>query len=178
MQGIRRNSALTALLVFGLGVSLAARAGDDLKTEAEQAVQTFQKADSTLKKMMDGAVAYAIFPSVGRAGFIIGGERGKGLVYQNGKVIGQAKLTEVNIGAQAGVENYSELILFETPEALRDFKGSDWEMSAKVNAVAAAEGAAATAKYREGVAVFTTTKGGLMVQAAVGGQKFKFKPTE
>ena len=177
MMQIRRTSVLAALLVTALGVDLAVR-GDELQTDAEQAIQAFQKADSTMKKLMDDSAGYAIFPSIGRGGFIIGGERGKGLVYQKGKVVGEAKVTEINIGAQVGGESYSELILFETSEALRDFKASNWEMSAKVNAVAAAEGAAQNAKYQQGVAVFTQSKGGLMVQATVGGQKFKFKPKE
>jgi lipid-binding SYLF domain-containing protein len=177
MKQIRRTSALTILLVTALGVDLGVR-GDELKTDSEQAMEALQKADSSLKKLIDDSAGYVIFPGIGRGGFIIGGERGKGLVYQKGKEIGEAKVTEINIGAQVGGETYSELILFETSEALRDFKASNWEMSAKVNAVAAAEGAAKNAKYQQGVAVFTLSKGGLMVQATVGGQKFKFKPLE
>jgi lipid-binding SYLF domain-containing protein len=177
MKQIRRTTALAVLLVTALGVDLAVR-GDELKTDSEQAMEALQKADSSLKKLVDESAGYVIFPSVGRGGFIIGGERGKGLVYQNGKVIGEAKVTEINIGAQVGGESFSELILFQTSEALRDFKASNWEMSAKVNAVAAAEGAAKNAKFQQGVAVFTLSKGGLMVQATVGGQKFKFKPLE
>jgi lipid-binding SYLF domain-containing protein len=177
MKQIRRSSALALLLVTALGVDLGVR-GDELTTDSEQAMAALQKADSSLKKLIDDSVGYVIFPGIGRGGFIIGGERGKGLVYQKGKVIGEAKVTEINIGAQVGGETYTELILFETPEALRDFKASNWEMSAKVNAVAAAEGAAKNAKFQQGVAVFTLSKGGLMVQATVGGQKFKFKPSE
>ena len=177
MKQIRRTSALAILLVTALGVDLGVR-GDELKTDSEQAMEALQKADSSLKKLIDDSAGYVIFPGIGRGAFIIGGERGKGLVYQKGKVIGEAKVTEINIGAQVGGETYSELILFETSEALRDFKASNWEMSAKVNAVAAAEGAAKNAKFQQGVAVFTLSKGGLMVQATVGGQKFKFKPLE
>ncbi len=177
MKQTQRHSALAALLIIALGAGMSVRA-DELADESEQALKAFQQADSSLKKLMDDAAGYAIFPKIGRAGFIIGAERGKGLVYEKGKKVGEAKVTEVNIGAQAGAESYSELVLFETPAALRDFKASDWEMSAKVNAVAAAEGAGKNAKYAQGIAVFTLTKGGLMVQASVGGQKFKFKPTE
>jgi lipid-binding SYLF domain-containing protein len=177
MKQIRRTTALAVLLVTALGVDLRVR-GDELKTDSEQAMEALQKADSSLKKLIDDSVGYVIFPGIGRGGFIIGGERGKGLVYQKGKVVGEAKVTEINIGAQVGGESYSELILFETAEALRDFKASNWEMSAKVNAVAASEGAAKNAKFQQGVAVFTLSRGGLMVQATVGGQKFKFKPSE
>jgi len=177
MKQLRRISLLTVLLAATLGLELQVQA-NELQKESEQAVKAFQQADSTMNKLITDAVGYAIFPSVGRGGFIIGGQRGKGLVYQKGKMVGKAKMTEINIGAQVGGETFSELILFETAEALRDFKSSNWEMSAKVNAVAAAEGAAKDAKYQQGVAVFSLTKGGLMVQATVGGQKFKFKPTE
>jgi lipid-binding SYLF domain-containing protein len=177
MKRLQRTSALAVLLATIFGMQLGVL-GDELTTDAEQAMSAFRKADSTLNKLIEDAVGYAIFPSVGRGGFIIGGQRGTGLVYQKGKVVGTAKVTEINIGAQVGGESFSELILFETAEALRDFKASNWEMSAKVNAVAAAEGAGKNAKYQQGVAVFTVTKGGLMVQATVGGQKFKFKPTE
>jgi lipid-binding SYLF domain-containing protein len=177
MKRLRRTSALTVLLAATLGMNLGARA-DDLQAGAEQARKAFLAADSSLGKLMEEAAGYAIFPSVGKGGFIIGGQRGKGIVFQNGKAIGEATMTEINIGAQVGGETFSELIVFKTPESLRDFKASNWEMSAKVSAVAATEGAAKDAKFDQGVGVFTLTKGGLMVQAAVGGQKFKFKPLE
>jgi hypothetical protein len=45
-----------------------------------------------------------------------------------------------------------------------------------VNAVAAAESASADAKYKNGVQVFTIAKSGLMFEASVGGQKFRFTP--
>jgi lipid-binding SYLF domain-containing protein len=177
MKRLRRTSAITLLLAATLGMNLGARA-DDLKAGAEEALKAFKAADSSLAKLLDEAVGYAIFPSVGKGGFIIGGQRGKGLVFQNGKAIGEATMTEVNIGAQIGGETFSELILFQTPESLRDFKASNWEMSARVSAVAASEGAAKAAKFDQGVGVFTLTKGGLMAAATVGGQKFKFKPLE
>ena len=41
-----------------------------------------------------------------------------------------------------------------------------------------AEGAALSAKYREGVIVFTLPRSGLMAQVAIGGQKFSYKPLE
>ena len=53
---------------------------------------------------------------------------------------------------------------------------SAYEMSAELSAVAAAEGSSKAAKYKQGVAVFTLAKKGLMVQASIGGQKFKYEP--
>jgi lipid-binding SYLF domain-containing protein len=169
-----RNAALAACVVLAV-IPSSSRAAE-LKTEAEQAVDAFNKADSSLKKLFDDSAGYAVFPSVGKGGFIIGGEHGKGLVYEKGKPIGEATLTEVNIGAQVGGEHFYEVIFFQTADALNSFKESKFELAAEANAVAAAEGAAKSAKYQQGVAIFTLPRGGLMVQASIGGQKFKFKP--
>jgi len=122
------------------------------------------------------SAGYAVFPDVGKGGFIVGGARGKGIVYEKGNPIGRATMTQASIGAQAGGESFAEVIFFETPSALSDFKNGKFEMSADVGAVAASQGASKAAKYKTGVAVFTVAKRGLMVQASVGGQKFKFEP--
>ena len=85
-------------------------------------------------------------------------------------------LTRVTVGAQVGGQEFSEVICFETPEALAKFKESGFAMSVQIGAVAAAEGASKNANYIEGVMVFTKAKQGLMAEASVGGQNFKFEP--
>src|SRR5688572_18307135 len=170
---------MLALCVTALCLSpFAAQADDDLGKEAEQAKANFLKADSGLQKFFDESAGYALFPSVGKGGLIVGAARGKGVVHQQGKMVGEAVMTQASIGAQAGGQTFSEVIFFETPESLKDFKGGKFEMSAEVSAVAAAEGASKAAKYKNGVAVFTLPHKGLMVQASIGGQKFKFIPAE
>lgn len=171
-----RIKALAVCSTIAVLSAFAVQADEELRSQSQQAVADFQKADSTLKKFFDDAAGYAVFPSVGKGGFIVGGARGKGLVYEKTNVVGQATLTQASIGAQVGGQSFAEVIFFETPEALTDFKAGKFEMSAEVSAVAAAEGASAAAKYKQGVAVFTLPKKGLMVQASVGGQKFKFEP--
>ena len=168
-----RALALCATVVLS---ALTAQADEALKAESQEALGNFTKMDSTLKAFLDQSAGYAIFPNVGKGGLIVGGARGKGLVYEKAKIIGQATMTQASIGAQAGGQTFSELIVFETPDALNDFRAGKFEMSAEVSAVAAAEGASKAAKYKNGVAVFTLPKKGLMVQASIGGQKFKFEP--
>jgi len=80
------------------------------------------------------------------------------------------------VGAQAGGQSFTEVIFFETPAAVDNFKEGNFEMRAEVSAVAVTEGAAKATKYSNGIAVFTMPKKGLMAQAAIGGQKFKFEP--
>ena len=170
------NMTLAASCALAVLASSNTQAADtNLRDEAQQTITNFVKADSTLQKFLDQSAGYAVFENVGKGGLIVGGARGKGVVYEKNKLIGLATMTQASIGAQAGGQTFSEIIFFETPEALKDFKAGKFEMSAEVSAVAAAEGASKAAKYKNGVAVFTLPKKGLMVQASIGGQKFKFE---
>jgi lipid-binding SYLF domain-containing protein len=170
-----RNIAMAAF-VATFAASAARGADPELQNEARQAIEGFKRADSTLGTFFDRSSGFAIFPSVGKGGFIVGGAHGKGLVYQTNTIVGQATMSQASIGAQAGGQSFAEVIFFETPSAVEDFKTGKFEMSAEVSAVAAAEGASKAAKYKNGVAVFTLPKKGVMVQASIGGQKFKFEP--
>jgi lipid-binding SYLF domain-containing protein len=115
---------------------------------------------------------------VGKGGLGVGGALGNGAVYEKGKLIGMAKLTQLNIGFQAGGQAYREVIFFENEEVLNNFKEDKVQLSAQASAVVANQGAAANAKYKNGVMVFTHVKGGLMYEASVGGQKFNFRELE
>jgi len=178
MKQILLKYKLAGLLIVALASTITARAADakDLKAEAEESIKNFKQADPGLTDFFDKAAGYAILPSVGEGGFIVGGQRGDGLVYEKDKVVGKVTVSEVSVGAQVGGGSFSEVVFFETPEALSDFKKRKWEMSAKAKANVAASGVAANAKYEQGVAVFTLPKKGAMVAAAIGGQKFKFEP--
>jgi len=98
------------------------------------------------------------------------------VLFENGKAVGTTSLGQVTIGLALGGQEYAEIIFFENALALTNFKGGNFALAAQVSAVAAASGAAATAKYQQGVAVFTLAVGGLMYEASVGGQKFGFEP--
>ena len=147
---------------------------EELKTESAEAKTAFLKEDDGMAKFFNNSYGYVIFPNVGKGGLGVGGAAGNGVVYEQGNMIGYAKLTQVSIGFQAGGQAYREVIFFETADEMNRFKANKIEFSAQVSAVAAASGASANAKYIEGVAVFTMAKGGLMYEASVGGQKFKF----
>ncbi|CAN0362986.1 unnamed protein product, partial [Ectocarpus sp. 4 AP-2014] len=141
-----------------------------------EAKAAFLKEDPSMSKFFSKSSGYVIFPNVGKGGLGIGGAAGNGVLWHQGKMIGMAKLTQISIGFQAGGQAYREVIFFESQEELNRFKANKVEFSAQVSAVAVASAASADAKYVEGVAVFTMAKGGLMYEASVGGQKFKFNP--
>ncbi len=144
--------------------------------DAADAKEEFIKSDWQMKKHFSNAYGYVIFPNVGKGGIGIGGAAGNGVVYESGTEIGMAKLSQLSIGFQWGGQAYREIIFFETKETMDRFKESKVELSAQASAVAVTAGASADAKYSNGVMIFTMQKGGLMYEASVGGQKFKFNP--
>ena len=163
-----------ALMAF---VAFAQDAKKDKRIEEDaiDAKAAFLKDDPDMESFFSSSYGYIILPNVGKGGLGIGGAAGNGVAYQGGNKVGYAKMTQVTIGFQAGGQAYSEVVFFEDQDAFDRFKNGKVEMSAQVSAVAAASGASLNAKYVDGVAVFTRTKGGLMYEASVGGQQFKFR---
>jgi lipid-binding SYLF domain-containing protein len=171
-----------ACLVAGLALSLtlagSARAADPV-VAARQTLAVFLKADPGLKRFIDNSAGYAVFPKVAKGAVGVGWARGDGILFVRGGVpVNKVKLTQVTVGLQLGGQTYSEVIFFENPKALSDFQSDDFSLAAQVSAVALAAGASKSAKYQNGVAVFTATSGGLMFEASVGGQDFDVKPLD
>ena len=130
---------------------------------------------SSLKPYFKKARGYAVFPNVGKGGFGIGGARGKGEVFEKGDVIGSTTLTQLSVGFQLGGQAFSQIIFFKNKKSLERFTEGNFEFGASASAVLISEGANASADYSDGVAVFTFSKGGLMYEASIGGQKFSYK---
>lgn len=147
----------------------------ELESDAVAALGEMIEANPKLLKFKDKAYGYAVFPKVTKAGLGIGGAAGRGMVYEQDEIVGTAKLKQASIGLQAGGQQYMEVIFFEHEEALDHFKNNKLKFGAQASAVALDDGASLDAAYVDGVAVFTKTLGGLMVEASVGGQHFKFK---
>ncbi len=159
-------------------------------------VDVFKKSPA-VKPFIDNCYGYAVFPTVGKGGFIVGGSYGTGQVVAQGNVTGTTKLIKATIGFQAGGQAFSQMVFFEDKRAYDEFTGGDFEFGAGVSAVAITAGVQASAgtegasagasagpatgvqaktSYYKGMAVFTHAKGGLMYEATVGGQKFSFEP--
>lgn len=187
MKSIRSVLALVALLAVS-GVASANKYVDT--------IALFKNAGESAN-FFNSAYGYAVFPTIGKGGFVVGGAHGSGHVYEKGKYIGNTSMTQVSVGFQAGGQAYSQIIFFEDKRALDEFTNGNFEFEAGVSAVAitaaasgtaGTSGASATASggkkdaktvgsaYYKGMAVFTIVKGGAMYQATVAGQKFTFDP--
>jgi lipid-binding SYLF domain-containing protein len=145
----------------------------EYEAKAKEAIAVFKKNDPSVQRFFDKSAGYVVIPTVGKAGFGIGGARGKGLLYEGGTATAIITLTQLSFGFQWGGQAYSEFIFFEDATALANFKRGNYELGAQASAVAVTAGASADVNFNGGVAIFTQAKGGLMYEASVGGQKFK-----
>ena len=142
--------------------------------EYDDAINSFKSAGESGNYFSE-SVGYAVFPTIGKAGIGIGGAHGKGLVIVNDNAIGNTSLSQVTVGLQLGGQVYAQFIFFEDATALGHFQRGNYELGAQASAVAASVGASADANYDKGVVVFTNVGGGLMFEASIGGQKFKYE---
>lgn len=168
---------VAGLLFVSSGIFNAASAASqkELRSKAAYAIKKFKRKDPTIRGFFKRSYAYAVFPTVGKGGIGIGGAYGKGIVYRRGSVVGTARLAQFSIGFQLGGQAYREIIFFQTKSIFRRFTNGQLKLGAQASAVAAKKGAGANASFDHGIAVFTMTKGGLMYEATVAGQSFKYK---
>ena len=128
-----------------------------------------------LKLYFKEAAGFAVFPNIAKAGLGFGGARGSGEVFEDGKVIGSTTVTQLSFGFQMGGQAFSQIIFFQNKRDLDRFTDGNFEFGASASAALITEGANASVDYNNGVAVMTFSKGGLMYEASIGGQKFTFK---
>ncbi len=170
---IRVWLALATLLLVSTSWAWDPDEAAEYEEKSQVAIAEFKESDPSIETFFNEATGYVVIPTVGKAGFGIGGARGKGILYENGVATAVVTLTQLSFGFQWGGQAYSEFVFFEDDVALQDFKRGNYELGAQASAVAVTAGASADANYSSGVAIFTQAKGGLMYEAAVGGQKFK-----
>ncbi len=162
--------------------------------EYKLTIAAFRNAKSG--QFFDHAYGFAIFPTIGKVGFVVGGAYGEGRVYEQGKYKGQTSMMQASIGWQLGGQAFSQVIFFQDQRAYDEFTSGNFEFGAAASAVIINAGVAAEAstkgtsasanagnshlktegQYYKGMAVFTLAKGGLMYEAVLSGQKFTFTP--
>ena len=191
MTILSRFSGVARICGVALGLvlcSVAAHADDFRDT-----IELFKHAGESAVFFTD-CYGYAVFPTIGAGGLVFGGARGEGQVYVHDKVVGDAVMTQLSVGFQAGGKAYSEIIFFQDKRALDEFESGKFEFAAGASAVAITSGASASVgtdrassgassgknnattngDYQTGMAVFTIAKGGLMFAADISGEKFTY----
>ena len=182
------------VVAFIFGTSSAVMASD--VEDYSSTIKVFNNSP-VVEKFFKNSYGYALFPTVGKGGFIVGGSYGKGQVYRGGKVTGKSSIIEGSLGFQFGGKAFSELIFFQNKHAYEKFTSGNFEFDTTAQAIVITAGAEAQggttgvsagasagpktgvqaeAQYHDGMATFVHSKGGLMIEVSLGGQKFTFEP--
>ena len=187
---MKRSVFAFALLAVLALVNAPARADEWSDTES-----LFKNAGAS-GRYFSHAYGYAVFPTIGKGGIGIGAAHGSGRAYAQGRWVGNTSMNQLTVGLQLGGQAFSQIIFFEDERSFKEFTSGNFEFGAQASAVAITAGASASAgttggsagasggkkdattsgQYHKGMAVFTIAKGGLMYEAAIGGQKFSYKP--
>lgn len=178
-----------------LAVALLLAGGASRADSYQDTVELFRNAGQS-GRFLQNCYGYAVFPTIGKGGFVVGGAHGDGRLYTHGKYVGDVSMTQLSVGLQLGGQVYSQIVFFEDKRAFDEFTNGSFEFGADANAVAitaAAEASAGTTgasagasggmkdavtagRYYRGFAVFTIVKGGAMYEATLAGQKFSYTP--
>lgn len=183
---IRKISQIAVLLLASVLASVSFAASN---ADCQETLKQFRGLGDTAR-FIGESYGYAVFPTIGKGGIGIGGAYGEGCVYRAGSRTGSVDMGQITIGFQLGGQAYSQLVLFKTKAAYEAFTSGSFEFGADATAVALTYGANAgagttgtsasagdtkgVARWIRDMAVFTLAKGGLMYEAAIGGQKFKY----
>jgi hypothetical protein len=149
-----------------------------IQESAAATIKRLGEKDRGLGQMLKKAYGYAVFPAVGKASLVVGGSYGRGAVFERGKFIGHATLSQLTLGVQVGGDTFSEILVFENKEALDRLKKGKMSFAANASAVLVKAGAAGTKNFTNGVAAYAYSRGGMLLEAVLGGQKFSFKPAD
>jgi len=171
-------TTLTLVALTGPVLAFEPNVNDPMELDVQKAIIDIKRADPGIETFFNNAAGYAVFPSVGKGGIVIGGAYGKGLLIVDEKAIGYTSLSQATIGLQLGGQKYAQFVFFKDKTAVGHFERGNFEFNAQASAVAITAGASADAAYDSGVAVFTHAAGGLMFEASIGGQRFKYTPKD
>ncbi len=166
---------LCALFIGNAALAQQEQKLEQLYEDAQAAKGAIIAEDPNMAKLFENSFGYAIFPNVGKGGLLLGVTAGNGMVWQQGKVIGTAKLREVSVGLQLGGQAFSQVIFYDSDEAFSRIKANKVEFRAQAAALADSKSASTDIKMAKGILVIVKPKKGLMGEAAIGGQKFSFK---
>lgn len=174
-----RSSALAAAAIFGALMAVSAPAlGQNeggLEANSRAALSTL-KASVPLAGDLEGkAYAILVFPDVTKAGFLIGGEFGNGVLFRAGRVAGYYRTAGISYGLQAGAQTFGYAMFFMNEKALQALDNVDgFQIGAGPSVVVMDEGKArsvTTATLTSDVYAFVFGQQGLMAGVGLEGTK-------
>ena len=169
-------SVLAISMMAGCTAAPASREGRDaLVRQATGALQEWNRDIPGVEGFARQSYGYAVFPEIAKGGLGIGAAYGRGVVYEQGEHIGYADFSQASFGLQAGGLAYQILMVFDNQATLERFKRGRLDFTADTSMVVLKTGYVELVRFVAGFTVFARPIGGMMGEAAIGGQRFTFR---
>ena len=171
---------LIAMTCLGPGFASVARADDAaaraaIDSNVDQALDELYSTVQGSKNAANLAEGMLVFPSIYKAGLVIGAEYGKGALRVKGKSVGYYSDAGASFGLQAGAAKHSTVVMFMTPDALNRFENSSgWDLGADASVTLVklgANGAVDASSLKQPILAFIFGNQGLMGDLSLGGTK-------
>ncbi|MBU3666288.1 MAG: lipid-binding SYLF domain-containing protein [Chthoniobacterales bacterium] len=176
-------TALFALIVLASVATAPAMPAAELRKKSEAALEQLFETKPGTKELADMAEAVLVFPEVVKAGFMIGGQRGDGVLFRNGEAEGYFNTTSASYGWQVGAQVFSYVLFFMDQKSLDSlYKADGFEVGAAPSLVIANEGFTSdlsTKTMKNGIYAFFFGQKGIMAGISLQGTKItEFKPSK
>jgi len=177
---LARRSLLAVLggIAGGLGLrstEAVAASANTINTGADQALRALYAAHPKARELAQRAKAILIFPKIIKAGLIVGGQGGDGVLRVGGKAVGYYNIAAASFGLQAGAQRFSYALFFMNDAALDYLKKSDgWATGSGPSVVVVDKGAAGSltsTTLGQDVYAFPFGQRGLMAGLGLEGSK-------
>jgi len=158
-----------------LAASLMAQAGSQIDREVDAALAELYRTTPSAKDLAKHAKGILVFPSIVKAGFIVGAQYGKGAMRKGSKTSGYYNIVAGSYGLQAGAQSFSYVMFFMSGSALSQLDSSSgFEIGVGPSVVVLDEGMArslTTTTMRHDVYAFVFGQEGLMAGMGLQGSK-------
>ena len=173
-----KTAKILLALMFFSGLAPLALAARKVVLDAriDEAIEQFYEHTSAGEKLAKKAKGMLVFPNVGKAGFVVGGEYGEGALIIDGEKVQYYSAAAASIGLQIGAQTKKQIILFMEEDSLNNFRNSEgWEVGVDGSVAIADLGAGGeidTKTINEPVVGFIFGNKGLMANLSLEGSKF------
>jgi len=170
-------------LKYAVGLLLAAVAllpthrasAASLTSESRAALRQLVAQNPAASKVSQNAMAVLVFPDVVKAGFIIGGQGGDGMLFVHGRAAGHYRTAAASYGLQVGVQKFGYALFFMNQKAVNWVNAAHgWSIGSAPSLVIVDKGAARTISsetLHSGIYAFTFDQRGLMAGLGIQGSK-------
>jgi len=178
-MNLKKLNPMLLIVLFTLlfTQNTVAQTFQQIDKDVDTAIEKFKHEVAGGENFLAQAKGYLVFPTVLKAGLIVGGKYGEGALRVNNKTAHYYEMAAASIGFQAGAQKYTMLIAFLSETSLNNFiKSNGWEAGVDGTITVSDWGASkdvSSISFEKPIVAFIYGEKGLMASVSIAGTKFR-----